>query len=160
MTSSSRHALQFLIEGISLQDAARPPSETGPHTFGGPHHLQGFSPPPSEGNIISTAYPHALLAGLLLLLGNFYSVFAISTLDVQPHSWQRTESVCIIHLYPVFAPPPPPFSSCPPPHPFPLAFYPCVFLFSLIYAFLCAVYSEGYSLVATYFPLRGPSVSS
>ena len=29
----------------------------GPHVFGGPHHLQNFSPPHSEGYIISQAYP-------------------------------------------------------------------------------------------------------
>jgi hypothetical protein len=58
--SSSRHALQLLLEGISAQEAARPPSDKGPHAFGGPYHLKGFSPPHLEDYIIWLAYPHIL----------------------------------------------------------------------------------------------------
>jgi hypothetical protein len=72
-------------------------------SYGGPHHLEVFSPPHSEGYIISKAHPHILLVDLFFSWVIFYSVFAIST---QSHSWERTGSVCIIHLYSVFARPP------------------------------------------------------
>jgi hypothetical protein len=33
---------RLLPAGDPSQDAARPPQDSGPHAFGGPHHLQGF----------------------------------------------------------------------------------------------------------------------
>jgi hypothetical protein len=84
-----------------------PPTDSGPRAFRGLNHLEGFLPLPSEGYNIFTARTSSmadlpLLRKFPLCNRDFY--FRCSR--THPHSWERTTSVCVIHLYSVFLPPP------------------------------------------------------
>jgi hypothetical protein len=110
----------------------------------------------SEGRIICRASRHLILRATSFpsplhtsswlpfsssgYLSNFFpSVFAMSTLDVLAHRLilGSVQHLYASSIYVLFLPFPPPFFS--------LAFNSCIFLFSLISATPCAVYSEGYS---------------
>jgi hypothetical protein len=98
---------------------------TGPHTLGGPHHLQAFSPPHSEGYILSTASPPILLADLSLLQGFslLYSQFPC-LMFLHTVSFLGAYNICMHHTSM--------FCVCPPLTLFPAVFPSCVFLFSLL----------------------------
>jgi hypothetical protein len=105
---------RLCLMGDPSQNAALPPKDSGPQAFGGPHHLTGFLLLPSEGYTISTARTSSmadlpLLRKFPLCIRDFY----VRCSRTHPPSWERTSSVCIIHLYSVlFARPPHLFSYC------------------------------------------------
>jgi hypothetical protein len=97
------------------QDAAMPPSDSGPHAFGGTHQSGGLLATSFERlhpfNGLST-HPHGRLFSSS---GIFSCVFAISMFDVLAHSLifgsvQHLHASCIYVLvqFCVLPPPPPP----------------------------------------------------
>jgi hypothetical protein len=116
---------------------------TGPHAVGGPPHLPAFSPPHSEGYILSPASSPILLADLSLLQGFslLSSQFPCSMFS-HTASFLGAYSICMHHASM--------FCVCPPPTLFPTAFPSCVFPFSL---FICTpmCYLFGGLLVSCYF---------
>jgi hypothetical protein len=121
ISSSNQHAPSFFSTRTatpvwdSSQDAALPSKDSWPHAFGGPHHLKGFSPSPLEGYNIkarTSSWPTFLFfrVDFLFCIRDFH-VSNVRCFHTQPHYWERTASVCIIHLCSVFARPPT-LSSC------------------------------------------------
>jgi hypothetical protein len=89
-----------------------PLTDSGPRAFGGLNHLEDFLPLPSEGYNISTARTHPLWQTFLSVLRKFplcIRAFYVRCSRTHPHFWERTASVCIIHLCYVFARLPHPF---------------------------------------------------
>ena len=116
-------------------------------------NLPSFSPPPSEGYILSPASSPILLADLSLLQGFslLYSQFPCSMFS-RATSFLGAYSICMHH--------PSMFCVCTPPTLlFLLHFLLAYFSFLFLCAPLCAVYLEGYSFVATSFlqDLRFPT---
>jgi hypothetical protein len=104
----------FVASRRSSTAAVLQTTDSGLRAFGGLNHLEGFLPLLSEGYNVSTARTSSmadlpLLRKFPLCIRAFY--FRCSR--THPHFWERTASVCIIHLYSVFVclPPPHPLSS-------------------------------------------------
>jgi hypothetical protein len=127
---------RLCLMGDPSQRAALPPSDSRTRAFGGLNPLEGFLPLPSEGYHISKARTSSmadlpLLRKFPLCIRPFY--FRCSR--THPHFWERTTSVCIIHLCSVFARPPTLF-----------LLYSLLAYFSFLFsrAPLCSVYLQGY----------------
>jgi hypothetical protein len=77
--------VELMFYSLHRVPARLPARPGGPHAFGGPHHLQGFSQ--IIWRVTSFDRPISIPSGCpFLLKGNFYSVFAISTLNVPAHN--------------------------------------------------------------------------
>ena len=132
-----RHALQLLLDGLSSQDAALPPMDSGPRAFGGLHHLAGFLPPPSEGYNISTARTSSM-ADLALLRKFPLCIRVFFMLDALAHIliFGSVQHLYASYIYVLCLPAPTPF--------FLLHFLLSYFSFLFSRAPLCAIYLEGY----------------
>ncbi len=101
--------LRTLRRTFSENGARLQPTDSGKRAFGGLNHLEGFLPLPSEDYNISTACTSSMTDIPLLRKFPFCIrvFFYVRCSRTHPHFWERTASVCIIHLCSVFAPPQP-----------------------------------------------------
>jgi hypothetical protein len=136
------------------QDAALPPSDSGPQAFGGPHQSAELLATSFGGLHPFTGLSAPILFADLSLLQGFsllYSQFPCSMFS-RATSFLGAYSICMHH--------PSMFCVCTPPTLlFLLHFLLAYFSFLFLCAPLCAVYLEGYSFVATSFlqDLRFPT---
>ena len=107
---------KLLLDGLSSQDAALPPTDSGSSAFGGLNHLEGFLPLPSEGYNISKArtssmpdFPFLRKFPLCVC-----TVFVFFLLNVLAHIliFGSVQHLYASYIYVLCLPAPPPFFYC------------------------------------------------